>query len=55
MQNITELANGSGEEAVRLVSNIYGHGGHLEFRIMAFLAGSCMTIILMLNMKFDQN
>ena len=44
--------NAPGEEVVRIVFTIYGHDGHLEFRIMAFLAGSCITIILMLNMKF---
>ena len=28
--------SGSGEEVVRLVFTIYGHGGKLEFRIMTF-------------------
>ena len=30
--------NGSGEEVIRMVFTLYGHGGHLEFRIMIFLA-----------------
>ena len=29
---------GSGEEVVRMALTIYGHGGHLEFRIVTFLA-----------------
>ena len=35
----------SGEEVIRLVLTIFGNGGHLEFRIMTFLARFCMTII----------
>ena len=31
---------GSGEEVVRMVFTVYGHGGHLEFRLMTFLAKS---------------
>ena len=34
----------SGEEVVRMVFTIYGHDDHLEFRIMALLARSCITI-----------
>ena len=29
----------------RMVFTIYGHGSHLEFRIMIFLAEFCITII----------
>ena len=32
--------------------NRYGHDGHLEFRVMTFLAKSSRTIIKMPNMKF---
>ena len=42
----------SGEEVVWMVFTIYGHGGHIEFRIMTFLAKFCKTIIQMLNIKF---
>ena len=37
--------NGPGEEVVCMVFTIYGHDGQLEFRIMAHLARSCITII----------
>ena len=30
--------SGFGEEVILMVSSIYGHGGHLEFRIMTHLA-----------------
>ena len=36
---------GSGEEVVSMVFTIYGNDGHLEFRIMALLARSCITIL----------
>ena len=36
---------GSGEEVVWIFYTIYGHGGHLEFQIMTFLAKFCTTII----------
>ena len=36
--------SGSGEEVVRMDFTIYGHGGHLEFRIMTFLDKFCITI-----------
>ena len=47
--------SGTGEEVVLIVLNIYGHGGHLEFQIMTFLAKFCKTIIFMLNMKLHLN
>ena len=28
------LSGGSGEDVIGIVFTIYGHGGHLEFRIM---------------------
>ena len=37
--------SGSGEEVVLTFITIYGHGGHLEFRIINFLAKFCTTII----------
>ena len=36
---------GSGGEVVCMVFTIYGHDGHHEIRIMAFLTRSCITII----------
>ena len=30
--------DGSGEEVIRMVFTIYGHGGRLEIQIMIFLA-----------------
>ena len=47
--------SGSGDEVVSTFFTIYGHGGHLEFRIIIFLANFCTTNMLMLNMKFHQN
>ena len=44
--------SGSGEEVVRTFFTIYGHGGHLEFQKINFLAKFCKTNILMLNVKF---
>ena len=38
-------SNGSEEEVVWMVFTISGHDGHLEFRIMALLATSCISII----------
>ena len=35
--------SGSGEEVVRIVFTKM-HDGHLEFRIMTFIAKSCITI-----------
>ena len=32
---------GSEREVIRMVFTIYGHGGHLEFRIMIVLAIYC--------------
>ena len=32
------LPGGSGEEVIRMVFTIYGHGSHLEFQIIIFLA-----------------
>ena len=35
----------SGEEVVWMFFIIYGHGGHLGFQIITFLAKFCTTII----------
>ena len=37
--------NGSGEEVLWMVFTIYGYDGYLEFRIVARLVKSCITII----------
>ena len=37
--------NGTGEEVVGMVFTMYGQDGHLEFRIIALLTRSCITII----------
>ena len=42
---------GSGED-FRMVFTIYGHGGHLEFRIKSILASFCSPRAWMLHMKF---
>ena len=46
------LPGGSGEEDFWRVFTIFGHGGHLEFRIKTILAIFCSPSAWMLNMKF---
>ena len=43
---------GSGEEVVCMVFTIYGHGGHLEFRIKTILTMFCFPNTWRLHMKF---
>ena len=43
---------GSGEEVILIVFTIYGHGGHLEFRIKTIFAIFRSTSAWMLHMKF---
>ena len=47
--------SGSGEEVISTLFIIYGHGGHLESRIMTFLSYSCITIKYKPNMKFHSD
>ena len=39
-------SSGSGEEVVCMCFTIYGHDSHLEFRIIALLARSCVVFLL---------
>ena len=47
--------SGSGEKVFSMVFTIQGYGGHPAFRIIIILAKFCITVILMLNMKFHKN
>ena len=40
------------KKSFELFFTIYGHGRHLEFQKIIFLAKFCITNILLLNMKF---
>ena len=42
---------GSGEEVIRMVFTIYGHGGHLEFQIMTHF--SLILYIHHINAKYE--
>ena len=46
------MPGGSGEEDLLMVFTIYGHGGHLEFRIKTILAIIRSPRAWMLHMKF---
>ena len=45
------LPDGSGAEVIRMVFTIYGHGGHLEFQIMAYF--SVILYIYHIDAKYD--
>ena len=45
------LPGGSGEEVINMVFTIYGHGGHLEFRIMTHF--SLVLYIYLINAKYE--
>ena len=42
---------GSGEEVIKMVFTIYGHGGHLEFRIMTHF--SLILYMHHINAKYE--
>ena len=45
------LLGGSGEEGIRMVFSIYGHGGHLEFQIMTHF--SLILYMHHINAKYE--
>ena len=45
------LPGGSGEEGIGMVFTIYGHGGHLEFRIITHF--SLILYIHHINAKYE--